>query len=255
MSVQSQIDRLKNAVSAAYTAAQKKGATMPSAQTAANLAAAVQSIPDATAMTVDSALSGTSTNPVQNRVVKAALDGKLDKSGGTLTGNLTGKYFSGTWLQTTAASDLGSTPGKVAVLDGSGWVYYRTPAELLGDMGVKDYIVEQGSSGNWTYRKWSNGDAECWASATVSGMACTTTVGNWYRTGNITISNYPFTFTVNPNLQMTFETYSGTGGLVWSAGTSSSSPKTKPATVYVIRPTSSNSITGFVRYYAKGKWK
>lgn len=131
----------------------------------------------------------------------------------------------------------------------------RTPAELLGDMGVKDYIVEQGSSGNWTYRKWSNGDAECWASATVSGMACTTTVGNWYRTGNITISNYPFTFTANPNLQMTFETYSGTGGLVWSAGTSSSSPKTKPATVYVIRPTSLNSITGFVRYYAKGKWK
>lgn len=253
MSVQSQIDRLKNAVSAAYTAAKSKGATMPSAQTAANLAAAVQSIPDA--VTVDSALSSTSTNPVQNKVVKAALDEKLDKSGGTLTGNLTGQYLTGTWLQTTGASDLGLTPGKVAVLDGSGWVYYRTPAELLGDMGVKDYIVEQGSSGNWTYRKWSNGDAECWASATVSGMACTTTVGNWYRTGNITIGNYPFTFTANPNLQMTFETYSGTGGLVWSAGTSSSSPKTKPATVYVIRPTSSKSITGFVRYYAKGKWK
>lgn len=255
MSVQSQIDRLKNAVGEAYTAAKKKGATMPSAQTAANLAAAVQSIPDATPMTVDSALSDTSTNPVQNKVVKAALDEKLDKSGGTLTGSLTGQYLIGTWLQTTAASDLGSTPGKVAVLDGSGWVYYRTPAELLGDMGVKDYIVEQGSSGKWTYRKWSNGDAECWASATVSGMACTTKVGNWYRTGNITIDNYPFTFAANPDLQMTFETYSGTGGLAWSAGTSSSSPKTKPATVYVIRPTSLNSITGFIRYYAKGKWK
>lgn len=135
MSVQSQIDRLKNAVSAAYTAAQNKGATMPSAQTAANLAAAVQSIPNA--VTVDSALSDTSANPVQNKVVKAALDGKFDKSGGTLTGNLTGQYLTGTWLQTTAASDLGSTPGKVAVLDGSGWVYYRTPSELLGDMGIQ----------------------------------------------------------------------------------------------------------------------
>lgn len=139
MSIQSQIGRLKNAVSAAYTAAQSKGATMPSEQTAANLAAAVQSIPDA--VTVDSALSGTSTNPVQNKVVKAALDGKLNKSGGTLTGNLTGQYLTGTWLQTTDASDLGSTPGKVAVLDGSGWVYYRTPSELRGDMGIQTGVA------------------------------------------------------------------------------------------------------------------
>ena len=91
---------------------------------------------DATA-TIDSALSGASTNPVQNKVVKAALDGKLDKSGGTLTGNLTGQYLTGTWLQTTQASDLNSKPGKIAVLDSSGWVYYRTPAELLGDLGIQ----------------------------------------------------------------------------------------------------------------------
>ena len=95
-------------------------------------------------ITVDTSLSSTSTNPVQNKAVKAAidakadktaLDGKLDKAGGTLTGNLTGKYITGTWLQSTAASDLGRTPGKIAVLDDSGWVYYRTPAELLADIG------------------------------------------------------------------------------------------------------------------------
>lgn len=96
-------------------------------------------------ITVDTSLSSTSTNPVQNKAVKAAidakadktaLDGKLDKTGGTLTGNLTGKYITGTWLQSTAASDLGSTPGKIAVLDDSGWMYYRTPAELLADIGA-----------------------------------------------------------------------------------------------------------------------
>lgn len=86
--------------------------------------------------TVDSALSTTSTNPVQNKAVKAALDSKLNTSGGTLTGNLTGQYLTGTWLQTTAATDLGSTPSKVAVLDGSGWVYSRTLAELKSDIGV-----------------------------------------------------------------------------------------------------------------------
>lgn len=96
--------------------------------------------------TVDTALSSTSTNPVQNKVIKTELDKKLDKTGGTLTGNLTGKYITGTWLQTTAATDLGSTPGKVAVLDGSGWVYYRTPAEIKSDIGA-DAVVTTSSDG------------------------------------------------------------------------------------------------------------
>ena len=100
-------------------------------------------------VTVDTAMSGTSTNPVQNKVIKqyvdakadkTALDAKLDKTGGTLTGNLTGKYITGTWLQSTAASDLGRTPGKIAVLDDSGWVYYRTPSELFADLGIANAI-------------------------------------------------------------------------------------------------------------------
>lgn len=113
---------------------------------------------------VDTTLSDSSTNPVQNKVVKAALDnkadktaldakadktaldGKLDKTGGTLTGNLTGKYLTGTWLQTTASTDLGRTPGKVAVLDESGWVYYRTPAELKSDIGANGYLPTTGGT-------------------------------------------------------------------------------------------------------------
>lgn len=70
------------------------------------------------------------------QLVKSALSGKMDKSGGTFTGNVSGEYFTGTWLQTTAATDLGRAPGKIAVLDDSGWVYYRTPAELKSDIGA-----------------------------------------------------------------------------------------------------------------------
>ena len=109
-------------------------------------------------ITVDATLDAASTNPVQNKAVKAAidakadktaldskadksaLDAKMDKSGGTFTGNVYGKYFCGTWLQSTAASNLGRTPGKIAVLDGSGWVYYRTPSELFGDLGIANAI-------------------------------------------------------------------------------------------------------------------
>lgn len=71
-----------------------------------------------------------------NGFLTAALAKKLDKTGGTLTGNLTGKYITGTRLQTTAATDLNKAPPKVAVLDASGWVYYRTLDELKTDLGV-----------------------------------------------------------------------------------------------------------------------
>ena len=85
----------------------------------------------------------------------------------TLGGNLTGKYLTGTWLQTTAATDLNAAAEKIAVLDGDGTVRYRTPAELLADLGA-DYIVEQGKSGVWTYRKWASGVAECWGQPSKS---------------------------------------------------------------------------------------
>ncbi len=41
-----------------------------------------------TQVTVDSALSATSENPVQNKVINSALDGKLSLSGGTMTGDI-----------------------------------------------------------------------------------------------------------------------------------------------------------------------
>lgn len=44
MSIQSEINRLKGAVAAAYTAAAAKGATMPASQNADNLRACVSSI-------------------------------------------------------------------------------------------------------------------------------------------------------------------------------------------------------------------
>ena len=70
------------------------------------------------------------------QLVKASLSGKMDKSGGTFTGNVSGQCFTGTRLQSTEATDLGKTPGKIAVLDDAGWVHYRTPAELLADIGA-----------------------------------------------------------------------------------------------------------------------
>ena len=111
------------------------------------------------------------------------MDGKLDKTGGTLTGNLIGKYITGTWLQTTASTDLGRTPGKVAVLDGSGWVYYRTPAEIKSDIGA-DAVVTTSSNGLMSASDKSKldgiaaGATANLASATTPKAAGTASVGS-----------------------------------------------------------------------------
>ena len=67
----------------------------------------------------------------------------LPLSGGTLTGNLTGKYITGTWLQTTATGDKG---GNFATIDGDGWIYYRTPTEARSDIGAAAYSHQHSAS-------------------------------------------------------------------------------------------------------------
>lgn len=66
-------------------------------------------ITDVPSITVDSALSSTSENPVQNKVVTSALDGKLSTSGGTMTGNI---IFSSGATKIASAKNTG---GKVEV--------------------------------------------------------------------------------------------------------------------------------------------
>lgn len=47
------------------------------------------------------------------------------------SGNYNGRYVTGTWLQTTQATDLGRKPPKIAVLDESGWIYSRALSSLI----------------------------------------------------------------------------------------------------------------------------
>lgn len=69
-----------------------------------------------------------------NTTVATAINNRLPLSGGTLTGNLTGKYITGTWLQTTSVTDKA---GDIATIDSEGWIYKRTPAEIRSDIGAQ----------------------------------------------------------------------------------------------------------------------
>lgn len=74
---------------------------------------------------------------------KANLAGNNTFTGGqTITGqtsdgysvNASG-YVKGSWLQSGVKSNYGRGTGMVCVFDGSGWIYYRTPSEILTEAG------------------------------------------------------------------------------------------------------------------------
>ena len=130
----------------------------------------------------------------QNITLDATDVGALPLTGGTLTGNLNGKYFTGTWLQTTAVTEYTSSSYKgVAILDGSGWVYYRTLAHFLADIGAvptSRTINGQALSANVTLNATDVGAAtEISGTATLPATGWTnqtSSTGYYYR--NVTIS-------------------------------------------------------------------
>lgn len=79
--------------------------------------------------------------------VDALISGKANLSGGnTFTGTQTlnnpssggysinaAGYIKGSWLQSSATSNKGANTGKVCVFDDAGWIYYRTPKEVIID--------------------------------------------------------------------------------------------------------------------------
>jgi len=61
---------------------------------------------------------------------------------------------------------------------------------------MTDHVVEQGTSGDWTYRKWNSGLAECWLKTTAT-LTHYTAVNGWYGYYSANYS-YPISFTSVP---------------------------------------------------------
>jgi hypothetical protein len=112
---------------------------------------------------------------------------------------------------------------------------------------LKDYVVLQGTSGDWFYRLWYSGKVELFGTKDISGVACNNSLGNWYRTVVQSSPTYPFTIN-NPIVTVNYES-DGYGAVVWPTTQSTTS---KPFDFYLIRPTSSTSITGKLTYHVIG---
>ena len=115
-----------------------------------------------------------------------------------------------------------------------------------GTLPVADYVVEQGTSGIWTYRKWNSGIAECW---TTSARNTTGTFWANVMGGHGFYVNYNFPsglFSSNPVTSGNGRTGTG-GGFVFCSGSSTD------VTSYVIGNQDDPNLT--LEIFAKGKWK
>lgn len=116
----------------------------------------------------------------------------LPLTGGTLTGNLYGKYFSGTWLQTKDATHLGSKSDKIAVLDSSGWIYHRKLSDIKSDMHA-DYVLnvkDYGAKGDGTTDDTAAIQAAIDAAVSTLAMAVYIPAGTYIITTPLLIQTY-----------------------------------------------------------------
>ena len=63
---------------------------------------------------------------------------------------------------------------------------FEVPVKIQGSP-ITDFVVEQGTTGIWTYRKWNSGIAECCGTASVS-VLCKNQSGLCWFTDDLTIA-------------------------------------------------------------------
>ena len=119
--------------------------------------------------------------------VTAKQAGALPLSGGILTGDLFGKYITGTWLKATAANAMATKPPRVCVQDSEGWIYSRTPDQLRDDIGAMrkgESIAVAIQTTGWV-EDAANADYPYYYDIAVSGITAKDRVGITIAPGSL----------------------------------------------------------------------
>lgn len=115
-----------------------------------------------------------------------------------------------------------------------------------------DYIVEQGTSGGWTYRKWNSGKYECYRFYNFASYAVNTARGSLYSGAWATVAFPSSAFTAAPTVTAT---------LAFSTDAYAMFVQMKSATStdVTMRLVSSASVSsgsaGYAHIHAVGTWK
>lgn len=165
--------------------------------------------------------------------------GKTEKSAVNVSPNEVYIYSSESSI-TMAPDSIGvSTTGDMTI----------NAASLRGSHGEFVSVVN-GTSGKWTYKKWSDGTVELWGIQEVSGVPCNTSFGSsMYRSDALTMITFPFSV-YSPNLTASYES-DGYGAILWAT---SRTTETSPPSYYLLRETSGTISSGKITFHVFGKW-
>lgn len=175
---------------------------------------------------------------------KGELDGEIASLQNTVTSNKSELDKEIESLQGDLNTHTGNTEIHVTQADKNKWNAATSP---------NDYIVEEGTSGIWRYRKWESGLMECWGNSSQ-----TIDIDNiWDANGSLVYGTgqpvlYPFAFTEIPSCLVTQQNYDGlTIQVIRESGTTTQTPT--PGLVK-IAPTKDGYEMIFA-FEAKGKYR
>lgn len=128
-------------------------------------------------------------------------------------------------------------------------------AVAIANLGIADYIVEQGTSGIWTYRKYSSGIIECWTTthwATPTLTMSAISSSGTYKSNTLSM---PFPTDLFTDIENCFNVRFG----FMSSGTyllsvMNSAPSNSVLPIVIVKGGSSTSACS-IYAHAVGKWK
>ena len=143
-----------------------------------------------------------------------------------------------------------NTPNPQAALDVAGDM--RVSGGLrVGGASLADFVIQQGTSGIWSFRKWKSGMAECWGAYNFT-VAITSAWGAVYESGLISLPTFPFTFAAIPTVF--FSSGNGNAAFFVERGNGETrTTTTSPGKFYAMRPVSTGSSNYQITIYAIGK--
>ena len=124
--------------------------------------------------------------------------------------------------------------------------------------GVQPYVIETGTTGIFSWKKFSDDTCEFFGKIPVTEYDISTALGGWFRGANIyesTAYAYPFEMTEAPAVEMTFQTRNGTAAIAWIYSADADTAQAYLPQCYLIRPVSGTGIKGNINIVGKGKLK
>lgn len=113
-----------------------------------------------------------------------------------------------------------------------------------------DYIVEQNTSGIWTYRKWASGIAECWGNIEYINIATSVALTSIPITCN---KAYPIVFTKLPVVTCEITNHGGYNHII--VGVLQTKEQFRKVELLCLNDPQGTPISGYINISVKGRWK